>query len=291
MILSRDPGNFAPFVAPDKSALQLIVATSDNKLSLLQQNTMSGIWTTMPFYTPSLTENIEYDAFFTRMTLRAADRRLLSQETFLLKCPDGWTEILVNGRSLVVGPDGVPVISDARGTLTLITPTDDISSPSFILTDAGPSFAAHLGGAEFTIYPDKKVIDKISTIRTGDDLRKAKLPDGTKVLEGSNASDNDIDLAAQTIAQLGDQRDNIASGASSRSSIARSLPDSDRRSFRVGRVRTGKDIKEIKIIAGVNAERILAAKSIVDVDWVSFLSFSATECCQSSTNTYFTRTT
>ncbi|KAF1829335.1 hypothetical protein BDW02DRAFT_602640 [Decorospora gaudefroyi] len=267
VILSREPGNFAPFVSPDESILQLAVATSDRNLSLLQQNPQSGIWTTMPFHTPSFTENIEYDAFFTSITLRGADKKILSQETFLLKCPDGWSEILLNGRSLVVGPDGVPVISDVRGKLTLITPTDDISSPRFILTDAGPSFPAHLGGAEFAIYPDQKVMDKISTIRTGDDLRKAKLPDGTNLLEQSDASNDDINQAAETIAQLRDQHDNIASGGSSRSSLARSLPNDDPRSFRVGRVRTGEDIKKMKIIGGVNAERIMAAKRIVDVDW------------------------
>ena len=223
----------------------------------------------MPFYTPSLTEKIEYDGFMTHITLHSAEKRPLSQETFLLKCPDGWADILINGRNVTVGPDGIPVISDVAGTLTLVTATDDVSSLQFVLADAGANFPAHLGGTEVKITPNNKVLDKIVTIRTGQDLRDAALADGTKVLEGSNVSDEDIDAAVESMAQLADQYENIANNGGAFQSSAHRLPDGDPHSFRPGRVRTGKEVEQTKVITGVRTDKTLAAKSFLDVDCVS----------------------
>ncbi|RYP05955.1 hypothetical protein DL764_003459 [Monosporascus ibericus] len=265
VLLAQGAGNFAPFIAPDLTTQQLIVSSDDNSLSLLQQNSVSGIWTTLPFYIPSLEENIKFDGFMARITLRSDKGQLLAEETFLLKSPEGWIDMLVNGRNVTVGPDGIPVISDPCGTLTLLIPTDDISSLQFVLTDAGQGFPAHLG-KEINIDPSRKVLEKVMTIKNGQDLRDAQLPDGSKLLSDSDALPEDIDAAADCIAKLGEQYDNIARGAALRGA-ARSLSTTGSHIFRPGLARTGKDLDRLHYIAGVGMKRVLAAKSITDVNW------------------------
>lgn len=84
---------------------------------MLQQNVSDGLWNTTPLFTPSLSVNLNFQAYTVHIDLLDASFTPLVEQTILLTSAR-WSEIVVSGRSVSFGPAGVPVVSDVAETVT-----------------------------------------------------------------------------------------------------------------------------------------------------------------------------
>lgn len=249
-------GSFSPVITQNSDRLQFVVANNDGALTLLQQDPKSGIWATTPLYTPSLNTNLDVQAYTVHITLLDQNSSPMVREAVLLSST-GWVDIIVNGRGCGIAPSGTPVLSDESGTVTLIIPTTDIAS--FIFT-VGNVEGSNLFKSGLDIDPSRKVHEALGQIKTADDLKAAKLQTGGYLLEGSKASDDDLDQAAGALAKLHDQRSKLAAQPNGLRTVARLA------NHQPGSVRDGQSLG--RIICGRNVEGIRSAKSIMDAFWV-----------------------
>lgn len=273
-------GTFSPFLSPDGLTKQVVVANKGGQITLLQQDSVSGAWSKSPFYIPNLDENVVFEAYMTLVSITESDSKPLADKTVLLKSPQGWADILVNGRSLTVGPSGTRVVTDYSGALTLITPTEDLSGWPSTISDPGGGHEI-LFGSNFEVGPTEKAAKKLKTIKSGNDQRDAKLEVGTKVLDGSRASDEDIDAAASAISQLTHLKPQLERQTVLRTGHASA---NHRLAFTTGKVRAGTDLGVE--LAGWNSDQITGSKAIVDLGEVCGINGFATHETHSLTERF-----
>lgn len=250
-------GRFSALLSPNEYILQLIVADNNGALTMLQQNVSDGIWSPIPLFTPSLSEIVEIQAYTVHIDLLDGNHTPLANRKVLLSSPR-WGEVLVNGRSVNVGPNGVPVVSDGAGTVTLVVPTEDISASTFSLYNVSGDY---LFQSPVPIDPTFKVNQKLKTINRGQDLRNATLQSGGTLLKDLGVTDAAADEAANAIVQLHNKL-SLAQVTSPDSAIEIAENQSN---FRPG-VRRGADLG--RIVAGHNAHRIIESRSIKTALWV-----------------------
>ncbi|KAL9584262.1 MAG: hypothetical protein Q9203_004732 [Teloschistes exilis] len=123
-------GAFSPAISTNSAALQFVVVNSSGVLSVLQQDQISHISSSRGLFTPNLNKNIDFQACTVHVNLLQADLTAMVHQAVLISST-GWADIIINGRGVSVGPSGVPVLSDESGTVTLIIPTEDVSSYIF----------------------------------------------------------------------------------------------------------------------------------------------------------------
>ncbi|KAF8243633.1 hypothetical protein K440DRAFT_561049 [Wilcoxina mikolae CBS 423.85] len=187
-------GNFTPFISPIGGKQEFIVSDIHGVLSLLEQDTVLGLWKTVPLFTPALEKTVEFRAYMTQITISDINKLPMVDSEVILKC-SGSVSIIANGRSVAADPSGTPVRTDQSGLLTLIIPTEDIHSYTFSVQSPGGK------GQVFMVDPTEKVNQELSKIQTGKDLENATLQDGSKLL-GDGLSPQTIDRAAQAIAAM-----------------------------------------------------------------------------------------
>jgi hypothetical protein len=181
------------------TGVQSFFLTDDNsKISRLEQDPVSGLWKNTPFFTPALNENIIFTSFTTHISLAAADDSPLTDVALRLRS-SGWVSIIVNGRNVSVGPDGLTIRTDSHGVVTLIIPTEDISSYTFTLDDVPGNNS--LSGQSFSIDPSTKIQAALASIQSGDDLKDAKTKSGKPLID-SDLSQDDLDGAAGAISKM-----------------------------------------------------------------------------------------
>lgn len=203
-------GAFSPFKPASNSPEQFIVANSRGVLSLLQQDGAQGLWKTVPFFTPALETNVEFQSYTTQITIRGSDKMPLVDSDVTLKS-SGLVTIIANGRQIVAGPIGVPVKTDQYGLITLIIPTEDISCYTFTVTGAT---GGELEGKSFVVDPTEKVNAVLDKIHSGSDLTNVTLPSGKKLLDGTNLKPAEIEQAAKAIEAIQSARKDILKGTS-----------------------------------------------------------------------------
>lgn len=198
-------GTFSPFIASKTATQQLIISTpSATELTMLQQDMVSGLWKTKKLYVPSLDEMIEFDAYMTRIFVKNDEKEPVANEDFVLKSPEGFIDIDVNGRSVIVGPEGVNIRSDPQGSIILVIPTDDIDAYQFTLenNDYLPN--------GYEIDPMAKVHHKLDSLNSGDALRNAKDGYGKPLLESSDLSDDEIDEIGKALCAVNNAKKNLS---------------------------------------------------------------------------------
>ncbi|KEF61146.1 uncharacterized protein A1O9_02711 [Exophiala aquamarina CBS 119918] len=245
-------GSFSPFVQQEGLTQQIIVANISGDLKVIQQDSVSGIWSGKPYYIPDLNENIDYDGYMTDMIFTAENGKPLIEQVVMLKA-SGHSEIIVNGRHVLVGPQGTKVLTDDMGKLALLTPTDDIATDIFTVTNAGDDHPDILPpGMEIEIDPADKVHAKLDLIQSGDDLRNAKLPNGEGILDGTDASDEDIDNVATVIRDINKERNNMKNRSKQGIAAKRfTSPDAPRR-----------------VVGGRNVESLMARRrNAITLGW------------------------
>ncbi|KAK0757264.1 hypothetical protein N5P37_009982 [Trichoderma harzianum] len=177
-------------------------------LVLLQQDSVSQLWQTYPFWYASDLNVIETKGFMLRMhaTATTSDEASLIPGCWLRVSASGVVRCTVNGRYASLGPTGQWYQTDAKGVLNIQLQSDDASCFVF---SADSYRAAKPGSPETPLQnplldPSVKVIMKLDNVQTPEDVRALKKQDGTPLIP-SNASDDDVKSAAASIQALVDQ--------------------------------------------------------------------------------------
>ncbi len=259
-LIPREAGTSSPLLSADGASLSLIVADlNTGNLSMLMQDTDTSLWTNAPFYTPSLTQNTSFQSYTVHMTVLDASLSAMPNQKVLLQSP-GWVDITANGLAVRVGPSGTPLTTDSDGTLTLLIPTEDISSYVFTV---GNVPMESIFAAPITIDPTFKVNKALAGIQHAADLQNQPLQTGGHLMDGTTVPADQIEQAAQAIHNLHAQRTLLPLDGSrlQRSRRERRLEHDP------GSVRSGKLLG--KLLCGHGLDCILAADSIIDMAWVS----------------------
>ncbi|QRV95144.1 hypothetical protein RhiJN_23162 [Ceratobasidium sp. AG-Ba] len=187
---------FAPLLDPRSLSQALVVVSSDGEMSLLEQAPLSRIWKETRFEVPSATHNREYTAYATHIQLADSAGRPVPRTSARLACSD-WVTALVNGRTVVIGTSGTDIMTDDRGTVTIIVPTQDVSTFTFTLTT--PTTGLIPADRPVVIDPSAKAKAKLATIGHGQNLADVRLPDGSPLVDPNRT---DLDSASDAIKQL-----------------------------------------------------------------------------------------
>jgi hypothetical protein len=199
LVASGEGAGFASMRNQSTGFLFFFLTDDRGQISRLEQDPVSSLWKNTPFFTPSLNENILFTSYTTHISLTAADDTPLTNIELLLRS-SGWVSIIINGHNTSVGPDGIAIRTDRKGTITLIIPTEDISSHTFTLDDMPGQTV--LDGQSFQIDPATKIHAALAKIQSGDDLKNAKTQSGKNVVDGDTVSKDDMDKAATAISQM-----------------------------------------------------------------------------------------
>ncbi|KAL8636711.1 MAG: hypothetical protein Q9228_005928 [Teloschistes exilis] len=154
-------GAFSPAISTNSAALQFVVVNSSGVLSVLQKDQTSHISSSRGLFTPNLNKNIDFQACTVHVNLLQADLTAMVHQAVLISST-GWADIIINGRGVSVGPSGVPVLSDESGTVTLIIPTEDVSSYIFTV---GNVQGSNIFQNPISIDPSFKISAALSKIK------------------------------------------------------------------------------------------------------------------------------
>ena len=213
-------GAYSPFVDPKDLTQQVIVANKTGVLTLLSQDQSTGYWQSSPFYVPDPDKVIEYSGYMTRVVFTKPkgnnyDIQVpLVDQPVVMKYPV-YTEVLVNGRSITIGPSGTQVLTDNRGVLSYLIPSSVVAADFVTLENPGGGDPDILS-VPLEIDPTQKVFEKLATLETAQGLKDAKLPNGRKLLANSNASGRDIEQYAAALKAMGEQRRKLKNGEAPR---------------------------------------------------------------------------
>ncbi|KAG0374867.1 hypothetical protein BGX24_009826 [Mortierella sp. AD032] len=200
-LLTRQQGGgaFTVHLDPFTGSQNLFAVDDKSQLTRLTQDSKTRLWQHLPIFVPSTGLNTDFTSFTSHINVADSNGNALAASTVLL-CSSFLTDLAVNGEPLMVGPEGVPVLTDRRGNLTVIHRVDDIASAVLTIKDA-PGNPPVLGQS-YTLNPAKKVQDGLATVTDGASLKSVTLPDGSKLLDGSPATADMIARAGTAIGQL-----------------------------------------------------------------------------------------
>ncbi|KAG8716303.1 hypothetical protein FRC09_015898 [Ceratobasidium sp. 395] len=189
---------FAPLLDPGSLSQVLVVATTSGTMSLLEQAPLSRIWKETPLDVPSTDHNREYLAYMTHIQVTDSQGHPAAREKIRIACSD-WVTATVNGRTVLIGTGGTDILTDDRGAVTLIVPTEDIST--FIFTVTTPTTSLIPIDQPVIIDPSVKVKTKLGSVEDARSLSDVRLPDGSPLVDSGR---DDLDSASKAIKQLSD---------------------------------------------------------------------------------------
>lgn len=188
-------GYFCPLKATETDSDKFIASSNSGSLSLLEQDSVSGLWKATPLMTPALNKIVDVPSYMTQIQpLSATGMPLLNSEVNLQASGD--ISIIVNGRPVVASPRGLTVETDHGGYVTLVIPTEDISSTAFTV-----SVPEHGAGSQNTVSvdPSHQVHERLANTLDQHNLEDVILPSGKRLMEGTSLSKEEIHAAADTI--------------------------------------------------------------------------------------------
>ncbi|KAK3808997.1 MAG: hypothetical protein J3R72DRAFT_481024 [Linnemannia gamsii] len=224
-LLTRQQGGGAFAVHLDPYGSQNLFAVDDkSRLTRLTQDSKTRLWRHLPILVPSIGLNEDFTSFTSHINVADSNGNALAASTVLL-CSSFLTDLAVNGEPLAVGPEGVPVLTDRRGNLTVIHRVDDIASVVLTIKDA-PGNPSVLG-QPYTLNPAKKVQEGLAKVTDAASLKSVTLPDGSKLLDGSPATADMIARAGTAIGQLHKHMQSLPCDGSLQSASLKSVSTSN----------------------------------------------------------------
>lgn len=186
---------FAPMFVGSSTSQRLFVLGDENngKMRELFQAGDSKIWTSTSFAVPAIENPQEVLTYTTHIRIRGSNGRPF----------DGLVDLsaschcvaTVNGRSLHLSRAITQVKPDVLGTLTIIQEVDDLNVPSLKVVTA-------INSEPVFIDPGRKVLQFFEGIKSADDLKRAQLPNGEKLIDGDLPPDTDLEGAAKALSAL-----------------------------------------------------------------------------------------
>ncbi|KAI1143196.1 hypothetical protein F5Y05DRAFT_367831 [Hypoxylon sp. FL0543] len=211
-------GRISPLLAAhghgNATSYVLSVGKTGN-LTLLQQDPASKIWQNYPFYHASATNMTEVKGYTLRIQATSDRAPSEGEENEKALIPNCWLKLyssgiircLVNGLETELSRDGTWYRTDMDGTLHVIFETSDASCHKVFVDCFCAGTSTPRSSSDLRILnsppldPSAKVVAKLASIKSGDDLLAARTQKGDRVL-GPNVSKADADKAASAIAML-----------------------------------------------------------------------------------------
>ena len=186
----------------------LLSVNETGNLTLIQQASDTGMWTSHPIYVTADGNNIEVDSFAIRIRAMssqpaAEDEHTAGCSLFLLA--SGYVRLLRNGRADALHGDGEWFTADHTGTITLMIPTADVSCHTIAIDKfkAPNGHITVLGGIPL-ISPSSKIAAKLAAIKTADDLLHAKTQSGKNLIAPNSLSKAEAEKVAPMLHSLGE---------------------------------------------------------------------------------------
>ncbi|KAI0206174.1 hypothetical protein F4808DRAFT_471052 [Astrocystis sublimbata] len=180
-----------------RSTSQRLFVLGDEKHEKMRELFQSGdskLWTTTNFCVPAIETPREIWTYTTHIKIKAGKGRRPFDGTVDLSASSHCVAT-VNGRNLHLGCAAVKVKPDALGTITVIQEIDDLNVSSLKVVG--------VPGCETTfIDPGRKVLQFFQSIKSADDLKNVRLPNGEKLISDNASASVDLDGAAKALSTL-----------------------------------------------------------------------------------------
>jgi hypothetical protein len=190
----------------------LLSVDEEGELTILQQASDTAMWTSHPFYIPSATNNMEMPSYTLRIKAHTdsvdPSEKVANSQLYLSM--SGLVRMKYNGKTTTLDQSGAWVQTDHSGTATILITVADMSC----YTVQVEKFCAQ-GHDEVVLsnipvlVPTSKVIDKLKSIQTGNDLLNAKTQSGGNLIDSGIVSQDDANTAASIIKELISEHDSL----------------------------------------------------------------------------------
>ncbi|PYI24824.1 hypothetical protein BO86DRAFT_433701 [Aspergillus japonicus CBS 114.51] len=195
----------------------LLSVDETGNLSLLQQDPASQVWQQYPFWHASEETITEVKGSMVRLHTMVTndgdgDAADLLPGCWLRVSCSGVVRCIVNGRHTTLSPAADWYQTDAKGVLNILLQTDDATihqfaadayrpaqKPSQPLSSAAAAAAGERALTDPMLDPSHKILPKIQDIKTGEQVKNLKKPDGTPLFE---KAPDDPDGVAKIFQQL-----------------------------------------------------------------------------------------
>ncbi|KAF8956273.1 hypothetical protein BDZ97DRAFT_1852590 [Flammula alnicola] len=202
-LLSRGSAvDFSPLLDSKSKSQSLVVLGESDQVLLMTQSGDTKMWKSLPLMIENTAKVTEVQAFVSHIEVKDADGLPVALGDYTLSS-SGWTKALINGRESVLDSHPVVVRTNERGIITIVVPTEDISSYFYTIDNSANAKPEHRLRNSHTFDPSKKMQDRLGTAFAGKSLRDIDTPEG-KLLEGSKATDEDIREAEKALKQMPD---------------------------------------------------------------------------------------
>lgn len=172
---------------PKRQANQLLCALSNNQLSYQWQDPATTLWHNIEIPLQDAGAAQEFPSYTSTIHFEDEAQNVMVGMQVAVTASQ-WTYATINGYVWELSPDApVEVRTDASGNLTIIAPTLTLGTPVYHVQPRPQP-----GSGPGTLNPAAKAIQRLSQIRTGDDLR-AQFPELSK---------KQAEFGAQTISTL-----------------------------------------------------------------------------------------
>jgi hypothetical protein len=188
---------------------KVFVINDSNHMKMLEQDHQSLLWEDpVDIMLPNSDALMEFKSH--TIDIEVTDSLTgsnLPNHNLQVSCPS-IMELIVNGKSVRTGPEGVKLTTDTAGALTIIIKSEDLTVPPITLMDASGATKA-LESGPLTIDPASKLWNKVIGLQTMNDLRSMKLPDGGTFLK-PGLSETDLQKSFDALKQLSQLRMDVA---------------------------------------------------------------------------------
>ncbi|KAI1122565.1 hypothetical protein F5Y10DRAFT_253790 [Nemania abortiva] len=187
---------FEAMIDAQSASQQLFVLGNETneKMRVLFQSGDSKLWTTTNFCIPAIEKHREIYTYTTHIKVKA-NKGKVSFDGAIDLSASSHCMATVNGRNLHLSRTPLQVKPDALGTVTVIQEVDDINVPSLKVSGVP-------GAEPKYIDPGRKVMEFFRSIKSGEALRNARLPNGEKLIGGDLPANVDLDEVAGTLSTL-----------------------------------------------------------------------------------------
>ncbi|MGE7471489.1 hypothetical protein ACQKLX_18750 [Bosea sp. NPDC003192] len=187
IVLLQHVAHISALRQPKRQANQLLCALSDNQLSYQWQDPATTLWHNVDIPLEDTGAAQEFPSYTSTIHFEDEAQNVMVGMQVAVTSSQ-WTYATINGYVWELSPDApVEVRTDAFGNLTIIAPTLTLGTPVYHVQPRPQS-----GSGAGNLNPAAKAIQRLSQIRTGDDLR-AQFPELSK---------KQAEFGAQTISTL-----------------------------------------------------------------------------------------
>ncbi|WP_027084484.1 hypothetical protein [Cohnella panacarvi] len=196
-------------------ANELLSVKNDSTLKYHYQDLDNALWKESQIQLPQLNEVVNFNCYTTHVNFTDQNGQILINQEISVSA-SSLCYTTMNGQVYRLDSDeSVTVTTDTMGNLTIIQPVDTISVAVFHLT-------CSLFNEVIDIDPSTKVQNALQQITSSDDLKIAKLQDGTPLIT-TDVDDQTLQATAASLQQLTAYTSNMTSNSSTSTFAAKPI--------------------------------------------------------------------